>query len=268
MKPGNLETLIYEKREGIAYITLNRPEAGNAINTKMMAELDSTWEDVREDSAVHVVIMTGKGKTFCVGSDLKDAASDHLLDHFTSFRPYRYSWNSPLSPKAHYIFKPIIVAVNGLCGPGGLEFVSESEIVICSEEAAFTEAHVSVGVMVHSAVALAKRIPYSHVMRLVLMGAHERIDAKRAYEIGLVSEVTPSEGLMGRATELAKKIMLNSPAAVQASIEVMWHSLSQGLRDAMQMANYMQRLYAHHPDFREGAAAFAAKRPPSWQGTK
>jgi enoyl-CoA hydratase/carnithine racemase len=263
--PDSFETLLYDKRDGVALVTLNRPAAGNAINRRMVDEIDSVWEDVRADGGIHVAIMTGAGRAFCVGSDLKDAAHDQALDHFSSFRPYRYSWNTPLSPKAHDLFKPVIVAVNGLCGPGGLEFVSEAEIAICSDDATFTDAHVSAGVIVHSAVAVAKRIPYNHVARMALLGAHERIDARRAYEIGLVTEVVPGEKLLDRAMELAGIIMRNSPAAVQASVEVLWHSLSLGLRDAMQLANYMQRLYARHPDFTEGARAFAEKRPANWQ---
>ncbi len=265
MRREQLETLLYEKKEGIAYITLNRPRVSNAINQRMMDEISDVWEDVREDRDVEVAIVTGEGKAFCVGADLKDASKGQPLKHFTSFTPYRYSWNTPLSPKAHYVFKPVIVAVNGLCGPGGLELLSEGDIIICSEDATFTESHVSVGVVVHSTLALVKRVPYNHMIYMALMGAHVRIDAKRAYEIGLVNEVISPEQLMTRATEIAKTIMLNSPAAVQASIEALWHSLSLGLRDSMQLVNYMQRLYARHPDFAEGAKAFAEKRQAVWE---
>jgi enoyl-CoA hydratase/carnithine racemase len=268
MRSEELKTLNYEMKEGIAYIALNRPEVSNAINHQMVNELSDVWENIREDGAVEVVILTGVGKAFCVGADLKDMARERALEHFTSFRPYRHSWNTPLSPKAHYLFKPVIVAVNGLCGPGGLEFVSEAEITICSEEATFTDAHASVGVTVHSGVALAKRVPYNHIMYMALMGAHLRIDAKRAYEIGLVNEVTSPERLMSRATEIAQTIMLNSPTVVQASVEALWHSLSLGFRDAMQLANYMQRLYARHPDFVEGAKAFMEKRQPVWKNVE
>jgi enoyl-CoA hydratase/carnithine racemase len=118
--------------------------------------------------------------------------------------------------------------------------------------------------MVHSAVNLSKKMPYNHVLRMVLMGEHEVIDAKRAYEIGLVSEVTTRELLMPRATEIAKTIMLNAPTAVQASLEVMWNSMSLGLRDAMNLSCYMARYYERHPDRKEWIRATLEKRKPNW----
>ncbi len=265
MRPDEFEALIYEKVEGIAYVTLNRPERLNAVNQRMMDELNYTWEDIREDPGVQVVILTGAGRGFSSGRDMKEAAEERETEAFYSYRPYRYSWNTSMSPKAHYVFKPVIVAVNGVCAPFGLEFVSEGDIIICSENASFVDTHVSVGVMVHSAMALSKRVPYNHIMRMGLMGSHERTSAQRAYEIGLVTEVTSPEQLMPRATEIAKTIMLNSPAAVQASVEAMWHGLSLGLRDSMHLDLYMQKLYNHHPDVLEGARAFTEKRQPKWR---
>jgi enoyl-CoA hydratase/carnithine racemase len=266
LKAHSLKFVIYQKKDGIGYVTLNRPDVLNALNARMLEELVSVWEDVREDGNVQVVIMTGAGEAFMQGrGDIKGLAGRLNAEPAPPTRPFRYSWNTPASPKAHYVFKPVIVAVNGVCATSGLEQVSEADIVICSDNATFFDNHVSYASIVHSAVALSKRIPYNHVLRMSLMGSHEVLDARRAYEIGLVTEVTSRERLMPRATEIAKTIMLNSPTAVQASLEILWHSLSMGLRDAMQLDSYMQRYYHNHPDFAEANKAAVEGRTPVWK---
>ena len=266
MKPEELQHVIYEKKDGIGYVTLNRPEVQNALNPRMLRELVSVWEEVREDGDIQVVILTGAGEAFMQGrGDVQRVADSLDADPAPPTRPYRYSWNTPASPKAHYLFKPVIVAVNGLCATSGLEQVSEADIVICSDNATFYDNHVSYASIVHSAVALSKRLPYNHVMRMSLMGSHEVLDAKRAYEIGLVTEVTTREALIPRAAEIAKTIMRNSPIAVQASVEILWHGLSMGLRDAVQLDSYMQRWYHTHPDYEEAARALVEGREPVWQ---
>lgn len=266
MQRHNLQTLIYEKREGIAYVTLNRPNVMNALNKRMVDELVTVWEEVREDKDVQVAILTGAGKAFMQGrGDAEKIRRSLDAPALLPARPYRHSWNTPVSPKAHDVFKPVIVAVNGVCATSGFEQVSEADIVICSDQATFFDNHVSYGAIVHAAIALAKRVPYNHVVRMALMGEHEVIDAKRAFEIGLVTEVVPHERLIARATEIAKTIMLNSPTAVQASLEILWHSLSLGLRDAMQLDSYMQRYYNYHPDLGEAARAVVEGRRPAWK---
>lgn len=268
MITGELEMIVYEKKEGIAFVTFNRPQVLNAKNPRMVEELVHVWQDVREDSEIQVVIMTGAGEAFMQGRGDIEALAGRLEEApGPPTRVFRYSWNTPVSPRAHDVYKPIIAAVNGLCATSGLELVSESDIVICSENATFFDNHVSYGALVHSAVALAKRIPYNHVIRMALMGAHEVIDAKRAYEIGLVTEVTSSEQLITRATEIAKTVMLNSPTAVQGSVEVLWNGLSLGLRDAMQLDSYMQKHFNNHPDLREATKALLENRRPRWKGT-
>ena len=267
MKPEDLKHVIYEKKDGIGYVTLNRPEVQNALNAAgccgsssrsgrrsgMMERCRSSYSQGRASA-----FMQGRG-------DVQRVKDSLDADPLPPTRPYRYSWNTPASPKAHYLFKPVIVAVNGLCATSGLEQVSEADIVICSDNATFYDNHVSYASIVHSAVALSKRLPYNHVMRMSLMGSHEVLDAKRAYEIGLVTEVTTPEDLMPRATEIAKTIMRNSPIAVQASVEILWHGLSMGLRDAVQLDSYMQRWYHTHPDYEEAGRALVEGREPVWQ---
>ena len=260
------KTVLYEKRDGIAYVTLNRPHVQNALNASMVGELIDVWQDARDDQTIQTVILTGAGNAFMQGRGDVEGLRTRLSsgEQPPPTRPYRYGWNTPVSPKAHDLFKPVIVAVNGVCATSGLEQVSEADIVICSENAVFYDNHVSYGSMVHSAIALSKRIHYNHAIRMALMGSYEVINSTRAYEIGLVTEVTSPERLIERATEIAKTIMLNSPTAVQASVEALWHGLSLGLRDAMQLDSYMQRHYHNHPDFLEAIKAAVEDRDPQW----
>jgi enoyl-CoA hydratase/carnithine racemase len=238
----------------------------NALSPGMVSELVEVWQDVRDDRDVQVVVLTGAGDAFLQGRGDTEALA-RLLEEEASppGRPFRYGSNTPVSPKAHDVFKPVIAAVNGVCATSGLEQVSEADIVICSDNATFYDNHVSYASIVHSAVALSKRLPYNHVMRMSLMGSHEVLDAKRAYEIGLVTEVTTREALIPRAAEIAKTIMRNSPIAVQASVEILWHGLSMGLRDAVQLDSYMQRWYHTHPDYEEAGRALVEGREPVWQ---
>ena len=265
MNQYEFETIILEKKAGIAYLTLNRPNVMNALNARMAEELSRVWVDLKEDDDIQVIILTGAGEAFQQGMADLDALKASLT---SSVKPpthlYRYSFDSSATPRSHELYKPIIVAVNGVCATSGLEQVSEGDIIICSDNATFYDNHVSYGGMVHSAVNLAKKMPYNHVLRMVLMGEHEVIDAKRAYEIGLVSEVTTRERLLSRATEIAETIMLNAPTAVQASLELMWNSMSLGLRDAMNLSCYMARYYERHPDRKEWIKATLENRKPTW----
>jgi len=265
MKRIKFETIILEKREGIAYLTLNRPEVMNALNARMAKELTYAWCDLKDDDHIQVIILTGAGEAFQQGMADMEALKKSID---SNLKPpthlYRYSFDSSATPRSHELFKPIIVAVNGVCATSGLEQVSEADIIICSNNATFYDNHVSYGGVIHSAVNLAKKMHYNHVLRMVLMGEHEVIDASRAYEIGLVSEVTTRKRLLPRATEIAKTIMLNSPTAIQASLEVMWTSMSLGLRDAMNLSCYMARYYARHPDRKEWVKARLEQRRPRW----
>ncbi len=265
MNQYEFETIIIEKKAGIAYLTLNHPNVMNALNARMAEELSRVWVDLKEDDDIQVIILTGAGEAFQQGMADLDALKASLT---SSVKPpthlYRYSFDSSATPRSHELYKPIIVAVNGVCATSGLEQVSEGDIIICSDNATFYDNHISYGGMVHSAVNLAKKMPYNHVLRMVLMGEHEVINAKRAYEIGLVSEVTTRERLLSRATEIAETIMLNAPTAVQASLELMWNSMSLGLRDAMNLSCYMARYYERHPDRKEWIKATLENRKPTW----
>jgi enoyl-CoA hydratase/carnithine racemase len=258
------DTVLYDKRDdGIASLTLNRPAAGNSINAAMDREIAEIWEDVKADDRVKVVVISGAGdRFFCSGADMKEWAATRTLPmaRMPDGRGFR------LLARDHKVYKPIVCAVNGICGGGGLHFVNDSDIVICAESATFMDPHVSVGqVSSEEPIALTRRVPFEFAMRLTLMGVHERVDAKRALQVGLVSEVVPSARLMSRALEIARTLTRNSLAAMMKSKQAIVESLELPLSDALDRGFELIKSHWQHPDYVEGPRAFAEKRAPKWK---
>ena len=162
--------------------------------------------------------------------------------------------------------KPVITAVNGICAGGGFHWVAEADIVIAASDAQFFDPHVSIGqVVAIEAIGLMRKMPAEAVMRMALVGRHERMSAQRAYELGMISEVIdPPERLREAAQELAEKIAKNSPAAMAASKRALWGALEYGLTEACRHGSQDLVSMWGHPDQAEGPRAFAEKRDPVW----
>jgi E-phenylitaconyl-CoA hydratase len=258
------ETVLYDKRDdGIALLTLNRPEAGNSINAAMDREIGGIWEDVKADDGVKVVVISGAGdRFFCSGADMKEWAATRVLPmaRMPDGRGFR------LLARDHKVYKPIVCAVNGICGGGGLHFVNDSDIVICADTATFMDPHVSVGqVSSEEPIGLTRRVPFEFAMRLTLMGVHERVSAQRAMQVGLVSETVPFEVLMPRALEIAQTLTRNSLAAMMKSKQAIVESLELPLSQALDRGFELIKSHWQHSDYIEGPRAFAEKRKPEWQ---
>jgi len=261
---GPLHGVSYEKNDGIAVITLNRPDRGNSLAPSMMAVVKAIWEDVRDDPDVRVAIVTAAGeKHFCTGMDVAEAEGDDADAVFVD-RPLAESvhW----SPHQNQVWKPVICAVNGLCVGGGLHFVVDSDIVIASENAKFMDTHVNVGMVgAIENIGLAKRLPLGAALRMTLMGRHYRLPAQRAYALGLVDELVPTAAeLLPAAVEMARLIAQNSPQALSLSKQAVWSSLESGYRDSLEQGWALLRSHWKHPDFLEGPRAFGEKREPAW----
>ncbi|MGE0387313.1 MAG: enoyl-CoA hydratase/isomerase family protein [Gammaproteobacteria bacterium] len=222
----DLDTLVYETgADHVATITLNRPAALNAFNHAMCEEFRRVWAAVRDDDDVHAVVLRGAGERgFSAGLDRKDPYRN---------KPNVWDEDGPLAwmlPKTSRVWKPVICAVHGIAVGGALYWVGESDIVICSDDAQFCDPHVSLGfASARIPGVFARRIPLAEAMRIALMGADEWLGARRAFEIGLVSEVVPRARLHERAHAIAAQIAAKPPAAVQATVRAVWDSLDQPL---------------------------------------
>ncbi|MFC1966953.1 enoyl-CoA hydratase/isomerase family protein, partial [Chloroflexota bacterium] len=172
----------------------------------------------------------------------------------------------PIARLMEETYKPVILAVNGICAGGGLHFICDSDIAICSENASFFDPHVNVGfVSGWEPVGLSRRIPLAYVLKMVLMGSKFRIDAKKALEIGLVTEVVPPDKLMPRASEIAEIILENSPLAVRLSKKAIMQGLNVGLSGGLENAAPILKEVWYTKDHAEGKRAFAEKRKPDWK---
>lgn len=259
---GPLEGLRYEKQGAIATITLNRADKGNSLTKRMEQILRAVWSDVRDDPAVRVAIFASTGeKHFSTGFDVTSVDESGAVAN-----------NLPLeqdvfwSPRHNGVWKPVICAVNGLAVGAGLHFVVDADIVLASENAAFMDTHVNVGMVgALENVGLARRLPLGAALRLTLMGRHYRMPARRAYELGLVDELVPTPtDLLPLARSMAEAMLENSPQAMALSKQAVWGAMERGYTEALQYAWALLRLHWGHPDFREGPRAFGEKRKPRW----
>jgi enoyl-CoA hydratase len=253
-----------ERRGRVGWIVNNRPEALNAMNAEMREEFGRAWTELDRDPEVRVIVHTGEGRAFQTGVDVREIADDGVgmeryRESMEAFDVHFTAWHQQVG-------KPVITAVNGICAGAGLHWVADADIVIAASDAQFLDPHVSVGqVVTIEAIGLLRKMPVEAVMRMALVGSHERLSAQRAYELGMVSEVVdPPERLREAAQELAEKIARNSPAAMAATKRALWGALELGLTDACRAgAAELVSLWGH-ADQDEGPRAFADKREPEW----
>ena len=262
---GPLDGIRYEVSDGVASITLDRPQRGNALTPAMQPIMQQIWSEVRDSDAIRVAIVMASGeKHFCTGFDVSEAESDEAADSVFVDGPLEDAvhW----SPYQNQVWKPVITCVNGLCVGGGLHLVVDADIVIASENAAFMDTHVNVGMVgALENIGLAKRLPLGSALRMTLMGRHYRMPAQRAYELGLVDELvaTPAD-LRATAEQMAALIKDNSPAATARSKKAIWGSLEKGYTESLEDGWELIKEHWKHPDFKEGPRAFGEKRTPKW----
>jgi enoyl-CoA hydratase/carnithine racemase len=261
---SDYERLIVEKSDGVGWMILNRPDAGNAFDALMLDELEAAWADLDADRDVCVIVNTANGKAFCTGMDVVQVARDKEVMR----RHSRRTRDAELKISSWHcdVWKPVIAAVNGVCAGGGLHLVADADIVIAAEEASFVDPHVSVGQAVaYEAITLLRKSPMEAITRMTLSGKGERISARRAYELGIVSDVLPADQLRAVAGRLAAAIATNSPTAMRATKKALWHSLEVGLSAARSAAGEEIWRLRNHPDHEEGVRAWRDKRPARWQ---
>jgi enoyl-CoA hydratase/carnithine racemase len=266
MPPGDRGGPLKIERHGrVGWLLFNRPDAANAMDAEMFDQLQHAWLELDSDRQVRVIVNTGEGRAFQTGLDMVQLARDPVALREQSRRTRRAdlrltAWHNGVS-------KPVIAAVNGLCAGGGLHFVCDADIVIAASDAQFLDPHVSVGqASAFETIGLMRKMPVEAVMRMALVGRHERVSAQRALELGMISQIVdPPERLREEAQELAEKIARNSPAAMAATKRALWKALEVGLTDACRSGAQEMVAVWGHPDQTEGPVAFAEKRDPQWK---
>ena len=254
--------LIYERRDHVAIITIQRPDRGNALHGDMIEPIKEIWAEVREDPWLRCAVFTSTGERhFCTGADMGRVAARGKVSAGKGPLTDEVFW----SPRQNRVWKPTICAVNGIAAGAGLHFVVDADIVVASTNAVFMDTHVNVGMVgAIENIGLAKRLPLGSALRITLCGKHYRMPAERAYQLGLVDELVEPDQLMPTALEIAGQICKNSPTAVSLSQQAIWGSLEMGYRDAMEYGWALLRMNWDHPDSKEGPKAFAEKRDPQW----
>lgn len=270
--------VLYEKREGIACIRLNRPHVHNALVPESMRALAHIWQDYALDRSTRVAVLSGEGESFCSGRDMKltdlgfghrrptetengqDAAPD---DEWTSLPCERRRINYVPPPN---LYKPVIAAVNGVALGGGLELALSCDIRIAAKGTRFGLPEVTLGLVPGSGGLywLPRIVGLGPAMELTLTG--RIIDAEEALALRLVNRVVEPVELMPTAKTLARQIAQNPPLAVQAVKETIWRTTGACLEEGLNVSEHQVRVLRLSQDAREGARAFEEKRPPRYQG--
>jgi enoyl-CoA hydratase len=249
-----------EKRDRVAIVTLNRPEARNAVNGDLAHAMEATLDELEEDDAITVLIITGAGSTFCAGADLKKVAKGKGGELATKKGGFGGIVTRSFS-------KPLIAAVNGPALAGGFEIVLSCDLVVAAEHARFGLPEVKRGLFAAAGglIRLPKRVPLALATELAITG--DPIDADRALQLGLVNRVVPGEEVIDAALALAARISVNGPLAVRNTLKMVREATDLTEEQAWPR-NYELALEVFaSKDSIEGATAFAEKREPHWTGT-
>lgn len=257
------EYIIFEKAERLAIITLNRPEAMNAINSGIWLEIGTAIEEFSNDPDLWVAIITGAGdRSFCAGADLKEVATGFTITSEMA------KWGFA-GITQHYVSKPIIAAVNGFALGGGTEIALACDLVVASEKATFGLPEVKRGIIAGAGglLRLPKQVPLKVAMKAILTGIP--LTAVEAQQWGLVNDVVPHERVLEAAKELANEIIKNAPVAVRASKDIVYRGLDTTTTfppNGWSINEEYSALVMSSEDAKEGPRAFAEKRSPIWAG--
>ncbi|WP_428248156.1 enoyl-CoA hydratase-related protein [Ferrovibrio sp.] len=252
-----MSEILYERRGGIAIITINRPEQRNAISKVVRSGLREAFERFEAEEDALVAILTGTGeKAFCAGMDLKEAA-----DTMIGVPPRGFI---PVLGDSIHVTKPVIAAVNGVAYAGGWLLAQMCDLCIASENATFAITEGKVGRGMPWATPLAHMIPQRIMMELLLTG--DPIDARRAHAVGFVNHVVPQAELMPAAIAMAERIAACAPLTVRAARETVYLATEMGRSAALRAANHVFEKVYRSEDAQEGPRAFKEKRKPQWRG--
>lgn len=275
MASHEYETVVYEERNGVAWITLNRPERHNAFNHQMQRELRSIWRSLRFNEDVRCVVLTGAGeKAFCTGIDRMEQmggdegeSTDYSIVGSHGGTPFHF--NDPgdnLGPKSCDLWKPVIGAVNGMACGGAFYMLGETEFIIAAEHATFFDPHVTYGMTASfEPIHMSGITPFPEIMRMSLMGNYERVTAQRAYEIGMVTQVVPGDQLLEAARFCAEAIAAQPKLAVEGTVRALWGAREFGSRAAVRLGYAYVGLGTSDASIAEGQALFESGTRIEWR---
>jgi len=270
----SFETLLYEERDGVAWVTLNRPDRMNAFNSLMQRELHDLWRGLRRHDGVRCVVLTGAGdKAFCTGIDRMeqmggdaDATTDPEVVGSGS-TPFMF--NDPgdnIGPKSCDLWKPVIAAVNGIACGGAFYMLGEVEFIVAADHATFFDPHVTYGMTAaFEPMHMSGVMPFGEIMRLSLLGNYERLSAQRAYEVGLVSEVVPRDQLHDAVAWAANAIASQPPLAIQGTVRAIWAARELGQRQALRLGYSSVAMGTDEDSIAEGQKLFESGKRIDWK---
>jgi len=253
--------VIYEVRDKVAHITLNRPEVMNAMDADVYAQLSRAWEDVRDNPDVWVAIITGAGeKAFTAGADLKS-----LIPSRRERADFWLTQKNMILNRGLEVWKPVVAAVNGYCLAGGMTLLFATDIRIAAEHAVFEISEVKRAILPGNGGTqrALRQLPYAVAMEMLLLG--RRLTAAEALSFGLINAVVPMKDLMSTAETYAKRLCENGPLALRAVKELAIRSQSVPLEHGLRLEESFQEFLRTTEDAKEGPRAFAEKRKPAYK---
>jgi enoyl-CoA hydratase/carnithine racemase len=257
-----LANVLYEKKDAIAYVTVNRPKVLNALNTPTWKDLRIAFEDARDDNSVRGVILSGAGdKAFIAGADISELAHATAIDAERSSR-----FGQGVLELIENLGKPVIAAINGFALGGGCETAMACTIRVAVDSAKFGQPEVKLGLLPGGGGTqrLPRLVGKGRALQLILSG--EMISAQEAYRIGLVNEVAPATNLIGRAEQILKQIASNAPVSVRLSLEAVNRGMDTSQSEGFALEASYFGLCAATEDKKEGTSAFLEKRAPQFHG--
>jgi len=270
------ETIAYDEGDdGVAVVTMNRPDVHNAFNSLMQRELRTLWRALRRHDPVRCIVLTGAGeKAFCTGIDRMEqmgGAGDETTDHDVvgggGVTPFMF--NDPgdnIGPKSCDLWKPVIAAVNGMACGGAFYMLGEVEFIVAADTATFFDPHVTYGMTAaFEPIHMAGITPFAEIMRLSLLGNYERMSAQRAHQVGMVSEVVPAAELGGRARELAAIIASQPRLAIEGTVRAIWSTRSMPQREAVRLGYAYVAMGTNQDSIAEGQQLFASGKRVEWK---
>ena len=258
---SNEPLLLRQVQEGIATLTLNRPQARNALSMALMAELLTDLRNLAEEREIRVVILAGSGPGFCAGHDLKELRGQPKREVYQAV----FKRCSELMQAIVALPKPVIAQVHGIATAAGCQLVGTCDLAVAAEEARFATPGVNIGLFCSTPmVALSRAVPAKQAMEMLLSG--DMIPAARALEIGLINRVVPGTELSAATFALARQIAAKSPLTLKIGKEAFYRQAEMGLAQAYDYASEVMTRNMLAADAAEGIDAFLAKRPPVWRG--